>query len=505
MNNNSYTVTDLFCGAGGSSTGAVSAGATIRLALNHWKTAIATHNINHPDADHDCTDISNVHPLRYGATDILIASPECTNHTNAKGQAAVKAQLDLFNKGIVDPGAERSRATMWDVPRFAEYHHYKFIVVENVVEATKWVMFPAWLQAMASLGYSHRVLSFNSQFFGDCPQSRDRIYVVFWKTKMKTPDLDFCPDATCDRCGITKAVQVFITGRKVGKYKQQYHYHCHTCGNKVQPRFTPASAIIDWSDVGTRIGNRKKPLAENTMKRIRYGIEKYFNPFLSTFYTPGENFSPEQPLKAITANDHHSLVTPALVGKMEHSKNNAGIGITGNPMATMTTRHSQFLAIPSQIVGFNSNSKSTETYDTIGTIRANGQHHGLLQHPAEIVEFSTGGSAKGIHQPLGAIRTMAYPGLIQFLGYYNGTAQASSLSEPVNTITTIERHYMVSQNPDDWYFRMLKIIELQLGMAFPGEYILTGNGKEKVKQLGNAVTPPPMEWIIGKIIESFNQ
>jgi DNA (cytosine-5)-methyltransferase 1 len=87
MTSTSYvTVTDQFCGAGGSSLGASLAGAEIKLAINHWKLAVETHNTNFPNTDHDCTDISAVDPRRYPATDIMITAPECTNHSLAKGK-----------------------------------------------------------------------------------------------------------------------------------------------------------------------------------------------------------------------------------------------------------------------------------------------------------------------------------------------------------------------------------------------------------------------------------
>ena len=90
------TMTDLFCGAGGSSTGAVSVpGVTVRLAANHWATAIETHNANHPDTDHLQADISNTDPRYIPGTDILWASPECTNHSRAKGRK-LPSQPDLF-------------------------------------------------------------------------------------------------------------------------------------------------------------------------------------------------------------------------------------------------------------------------------------------------------------------------------------------------------------------------------------------------------------------------
>ncbi len=172
------TLTDLFCGAGGSSTGAIAVpGVTVRIASNHWDLAVETHNTNHPDADHLCADLSAINPRRFPRTDLLWASPECTNHSVAKGRKRADAQPDLFGEVLPDAAAERSRATMWDVPRFAEAHRYQAVIVENVVDAWHWEPFRAWLLAMDSLGYDHHVVFLNSmhaQAFGPgAPQSRD--------------------------------------------------------------------------------------------------------------------------------------------------------------------------------------------------------------------------------------------------------------------------------------------------------------------------------------------
>ena len=88
----------------------------------------------------------------------------CTNHSIAKGSKRRKKQMSLFGGNKIDPSAERSRATMWDVPRFAEFHGYNIIVVENVVDARDWVMWDAWIMAMDSLGYDYQIVYFNSQF-----------------------------------------------------------------------------------------------------------------------------------------------------------------------------------------------------------------------------------------------------------------------------------------------------------------------------------------------------
>lgn len=147
------TVTDLFCGAGGSSLGAAQSGAEIRMALNHWELAVQTHNSNFPNTDHHCCDASQADPRYYPRTTVLIASPECTNHSLAKGKGRARYQADLWGTPLIDPAEERSRATMWDVPRFAEVHRYELIIVENVIDARAWVLWDAWLHAMQALGY----------------------------------------------------------------------------------------------------------------------------------------------------------------------------------------------------------------------------------------------------------------------------------------------------------------------------------------------------------------
>src|SRR5262245_50852658 len=114
---------DLFCGGGGSSTGLFQAcaeeGARCDLlAINHDETAIETHSANHPQAKHLCESLDSVDPRKAvpgGKLDLLIASPECTHHSNARGGK---------------PRSDQSRASAWHVVRWAEALEPQFIVVE---------------------------------------------------------------------------------------------------------------------------------------------------------------------------------------------------------------------------------------------------------------------------------------------------------------------------------------------------------------------------------------
>jgi DNA (cytosine-5)-methyltransferase 1 len=103
-----------------------------------------------------------VDPRRYPWTNVLWASPECTNHSQAKGRKRnVDAMPDLFGDTLPDEAAERSRATMWDVVRFAEHHRYDAIVGENVVYAALWVLWQAWRAGLDALGYCAHVVYLN--------------------------------------------------------------------------------------------------------------------------------------------------------------------------------------------------------------------------------------------------------------------------------------------------------------------------------------------------------
>lgn len=473
------TITDQFCGAGGSSIGATKAiahkGGYVAVALNHWKLAIETHNSNFKDTLHDCTDISACDPRRYPSTDILITSPECTNHSLAKGQKQVTAQMSLFDKGVLDPACERSRATMWDVPRFAEYHKYNIIIVENVVDARKWIQFPAWLMAMDLLGYDHKAVYANSMHFHPTPQSRDRMYVVFWKKKNRKPNLEMRPKAHCHTCGCdVDAKQAWKNPqKKFGKFKTQYVYVCPTCVNKVEPYYYAAYNAIDWSDIGTRIGDRKKPLADNTIKRIQHGLKKYANSFQVVNYTLGYTKGIHDAMSTITTTDHNAICTPFII-KGEHASIEDMSRSVIEAFQTQCTRQTFSMCVPF-IIEMNSSGKAKPASYPTSTFTSGGINHAALQIPASFID-----------------------------SHYGNTTQ-NHITEAIGTATTKDRHALVTAalKVEDCFYRMLYPREVQAAMAFDKDYIVLGSGKDQVKQLGNAVTPPAMEWLVSRCIESL--
>jgi DNA (cytosine-5)-methyltransferase 1 len=478
------TMTDLFCGAGGSSTGAVVIpGVEVKMASNHWELAVETHNLNHPHADHLCADLSQINPRYFPRTDILWASPECTNHSVAKGRKRADNQPDLFDEVLPDAAAERSRATMWDVPRFAEVHRYESVIVENVVDAFHWQPFQAWLMAMDSLGYDHQAVFLNSmhaQVFGPgAPQSRDRMYVVFWRKGNAVPDLGRVnrPEAVCHECGPVRAMQSWKRQPSWGRYRAQYTYRCpnHKCRNAaVEPQFRPAAEIIDWELRGQRIGDRAKPLAPKTVARIQAGIDKYWGPFV-------KDFGLAVPVEGREGKQAQPVSMPA---------------------RTMTTRSETALAFIAELRG--GGSKHRAVSDPLATVTASGNHHGL------VTTYYGNGSTSSTDAALSTCTTVERHALLMRnnSSKTGGAEMSTPVTEAIRTVTTAGHQSLIdAETPtvdvNDVLFRMLEPSEIKQAMDFPRDYLILGNRREQVRMSGNAVTPPAARDLVGVVAESL--
>lgn len=508
--NNELTATDMFCGAGGSSTGALEVpGVTIKTAMNHWARAIETHNANHPATEHVCADIQITDPRYIATSDILWASPECTNHSVAKGKKRITNQADLFGDSIADEAADRSRATMWDVPRFAEWHKYKLIITENVVDAAKWVMFDAWLMAMSALGYEHHIVYMNSmhaQLGGlPAPQSRDRMYVMFWLKGNRRPNFDLLmPLAHCEACDETvRCVQSWKNPNyRWGRYKAQYVYRCPNtkCHNAIiEPGWLPAASAIDWELRGQRIGDRTKPLVPKTMARIAAGLKRYHGKAVSIDAVRGaEIISPvhAEPFQTQTTSYTRSLLVPVegRVGKVAQPVEDV--------MRTQTTRNETGVLMPPMIVNNVSGSDASRTataFSPLRTLVGGGMHESLLMPPGAHMLMEYYGNGQ-MHPVAKAIPTISTTDRFAMVTTMRGTspehlaASNAPTTDPFGTFSAGGQHHAVTEwtvpEIEACEFRMLEPYEISAGMAFPKAYIMTGNKREQVKQAGNAVTPP---------------
>lgn len=509
------TVTDQFCGAGGSSIGASAAGLEIRMAMNHWKLAVETHNTNFPDADHDCADISASDPRRYPSTDILITSPECTTHSPAGGNRHRRPQQrDLFVPAELDPATIRSRATMWDVVRFTEYHQYRAVIVENVVEVVRtWLLFNTWWQAMENLGYVGEIVSLNSMFAHPTPQSRDRIYIVWTRKGNHRPDLVISPVAPCAKCGDAEARQSWKTGRRVGKYgaRNQYIYTCPTCHAAVTPYYFCALNALDFSIPAERIGDRKKPLKARTLGRVRFGLDTYGNRPLQVTVNQVSGVSCrvrglDSPLFGQTGSNTVAVVAPWMLSA---GSNEFGTRSTAeSPTPAMTGSDRAAVAFTPFIAVNRTNANGTPLDSPLSAM-CTGKNHAVIQ-PAALVRLIYDRPVYPLDEPLSTQTSGEAQNLLvspsPFLVQYYGSSTASPVDDSIPSVTTLDRHAVVSPRTlevDDCYFRMLTPPEIGQAMAFPGSYTVLGTNRDKVKQYGNAVTPPAMSILIERVVQSI--
>ncbi len=479
----SLTLTDIFAGAGGSSTGAVSVpGVEVRIAANHWRLAVDVHNANHPSTEHACVDLHHEDPRNFPATDILWASPECTKWSQASGKNRALSEAMGGDPSLFDDipdelvtteqdEIDRSRLLMFDVLRFVEHHRYRAVIVENVVDIATQAKFARawelWRRGLHRLGYAFRVVSLNSmhaQTHGlPAPQSRDRLYVVAWPQSEQAPDLEraLSPKAWCDRCEqVVESRQAWKNGRTVGRYRAQYVYVCRHCGRVVEPGWLPASAAIDWSLRGQLIGERTKPLSEKTMARIREGLRRYGTAIVEAGGNQYDAHDPKHPQYGV--DGAYSRSWPVT-----------------DPLRTLHTSPTKAL-VSSLLVP---------------------------------VEGRDGKDAMPDHVPMRTQTTRNELGIVTTLRgllvpYYSASETAKPTTQPVGTLTTRDRYALVEGqpiDPDDCTFRMLEPHEIAAGMAFPADYIWAGSKRERVRMQGNAVTPPAARDLIAAVVASIDR
>lgn len=345
---------DLFCGAGGTSTGLLDAakalGKRVRLvAVNHWELAIATHVINHPDAQHYNSDLGIVDPRQAvpgGKLRLLVASPECTHFSRARGGK---------------PMSKQSRASVKYVLRWVRALDVDDLLVENVPDFLTWgpldpetmrpvksrrgEYFHRFVRSLERLGYTVDWRVLNAADYGD-PQTRKRLFVLARK------------------------------GRPI-VWPEQTHHRNGGDMFGAMPKWRAAREIIDWTNKGESIFTRKKPLKPNTMRKIWSRLRKFglrqcdwhpntshdniqsvdvpqtitaqqssdmavvqpyilqidnggvlhdidkpmatitsfdswglVEPYLVEYYGTGESYSVDEPLKTITGRDRFGLVWP---------------------------------------------------------------------------------------------------------------------------------------------------------------------------------------------------
>lgn len=429
---------DLFCGAGGTSSGLALAcrdlGRPLNLlAINHWPVAIDTHSANHPGMRHLCANLEAVNPREVvpgGRLQILVASPECLHHSRARGGR---------------PMSDQSRASAWHVLRWAESLYIESILIENVPEFREWGplgadgrpmvskkgdTFRAFTGAMESMGYRVEARVLVAADYGD-PTTRQRLFVM---------------------------------ARRGGKpIRWPEPTHSETPDLFARKRWVPAREVIDWTIPGRSIFGRKHPLASNTLARIAEGLRRFggkdAEPFLLHLTHGGRVRSVDHPLPTITGahRGELGLCEPFLL----QQQSGGAPRRVSEPVPTVAGAGAIGLVQPFLVPFY-------------------GERPG--QEPR----------THSVDDPVPTLPASPKFGLVRpFLSPYYGTSGPASVDEPMPTVTTKDRFGLVTPHHGphglDVTLRMLQPHELAAAMSFDKGYRFTGTKTDQVKQIGNSV------------------
>jgi DNA (cytosine-5)-methyltransferase 1 len=400
-----FRVVDLFAGAGGTSTGlalaAAAAGIPVELtAVNHWETAVETHAANHPWAQHYCEPIDSLDPRRVvrGKLDLLVASPECTHHSSARGGK---------------PMSDQSRSTAWCVVRWAEALQPRTILVENVREFESWgplrldgrpmksragETFQAWVQALRATGYRVAWKVLCAADYGD-PTTRRRLFVLAWRGRGQAP-------------------WGMVTHSDRGR---------RDLFGKLEP-WRAAREVIDWSIQGQSIFERKKPLAEKTLARIAEGLRRFGGiqePFVIPQQSSGSPRPVSDPLPTLAAKGAVSLIEPFLVPRYGERPTQAPrVHSLDDPMPTIPATCQHGLAEPF-LVSYYGTGGAQPVSRPVPTITAR-DRFGLVQ-PGQIdIRFR-------MLQPHELSAAMGFPADYRFAGNKTEVIRQIGNAVPVGT------------------------------------------------------------------------
>lgn len=537
---------DLFCGAGGTSSGVEKAFANgdkcaeVIACVNHDPNAIASHAANHPHTLHFTEDIRTLKlsPLvshlenkkreNPGALVVLWASLECTNFSRAKG-------------GM--PRDADSRTLAEHLFRYIEALNPDYILIENVEEFMCWgeldehgkpvskdkgSSYLRWVRHVRQYGYDFDWRILNAADFG-AYTSRKRFFGQF------------------ARKGLPIAFPVPTHAKEV---EENSLFH-------VYEKWKPVREVLDLDDEGSSIFEKKKPLCERTLERIYAGLVKFvaggkkqheawilkynsmnrqgnYSPpsldepcpvvatqnrlgmvkcrFLSKQFSGSpddKNISVERPAGSITTVDHHAFIT-AYYGGADHNYD------IDKPSATVTTKDRMSIVNPKFLSAFYGNGHNSSVEKPSPTVTTKDRL--AMVQPKFILNYRFNNTGSSIDEPAPTICTVGQIGVAncQYLMNPQYQSEGGSIDKPCFTLiarmdkmppylistekgigiaiyeddspmTKKVKEFMAMYGIVDIKMRMLKIVELKRIMGFPEDYTLIGTQAEQKKFIGNAV------------------
>lgn len=530
-------IVDNFAGGGGASTGMeLATGRIVKIAINHDPDAILMHKTNHPHTKHLQASVWDVDPVKECEgcpVGLAWFSPDCKHFSKAKGAALVDRKI---------------RGLAWIVLRWAGTVRPRVIILENVEEFQTWgpvrrgkpvkkkagQTFKRFISQLEGLGYTVEYRELVAADYG-APTTRKRFVLV----------------ARCD-------------GRPV-VWPERTH---DKDGADGLPKWRAAAEVIDWNqpcysifatkeEIKSRYGvNAVRPLADNTMRRVIRGVDKfvikaktpYIVPWTVTNTCNSVGSQVTAPVHTVTTAGNQLLLCPTLTAIGQTGGGNRGRDIR-EPTHTTVSKAEECL-VGAMLIQYHTeqseNVRGQSIAETPRTVDASNRY-GLIA--ANLVEYYRNGNPLDVAQPMRTVTSHDREALtLTHICKFKGQNIGQDEREPLQTVTasagefaeirTEVRTYGLGADMGHWpeirallnrfcgydlkdnealtldicgtaYFvadiglRMLTPRELYNAMGFPPDYIIdrdyTGRAYGKGKQVarcGNAVCPPMAEAVV---------
>lgn len=483
---NNELIVDNFAGGGGVSLGIKRAtGRCVDIAINHDKDAIGMHMANHPETYHYCEDIRKVYPpdvTKGRPVGLCWVSPDCTHHSKAKGDKPVDNNI---------------RGLAWIGLRWVATTRPRVFMLENVEEFKDW----------GPLLPNNR----------PNPKKKGRTFRTFVNAlKRQGHEVEYRVLRACDYGAPTMRKRFFLISRSDGNpivWPKPTHGDPNSPevkAGKLKPWRT-AAEIIDWSIPCKSIFDRKKPLSENTMRRIARGLKKFVfdhpQPFVMQVNHSGNDHhycrAIDKPLSTITSKNGYALVTPTLIQMGYGDKEGKRVLNLNKPLGTITAGGNKFglvTAFLAKHYGGNYTGPGADLEKPLSTITTV-DHHALVT--SHVIKLKGTNIGHPVTEPLQTITAGGnhFGEVRAFLIKYYGNGEGQGLNEPLHTVTTKDRFGLVVIRGHlyqivDICMRMLEPHELFAAQGFDADYIIDrdvyGKRFSKAKQVrmcGNSVPP----------------
>lgn len=470
---------DLFCGAGGFSTGLLQAADSLGLevdllAINHWPVAVSTHSTNHPTVRHLCESIETVKPREVvpgGKLHLLMASPQCTHFSTARGGR---------------PMSDQQRASSWRIMDWLDELDVENVIIENVPEYTSWgPLYPD----------DYRIESLRGR---PIPRQKGKYFRNFIQTlKSRGYRVDWRILNAADYGAATTRKRFFLLARK-GRRSIVWPDPTHarnpddessqrTFAFTRRSRWRPAREIIDWDLKGESIYERARPLSPNTMARIYAGLRKFsglpflvpqfgerpgqeprchsiddpapavtshgagalVEPFLVVLRNHADGMSLDEPMPTLCASGTHvGLAEPFLIGITHGGRGDGFVHSTEPPLPTLTTQAELALAEPFLVsVNHGPDERVRGLDGPLPTLTGKGTQ-ALVEAVAQpfMLGQQSGAVARSVEEPAPTVAGAGAISLVEpYLVNMKGRSDAANVDLPAPTITAHAQHLGIAE------------------------------------------------------------